>query len=98
MPGEHAEGKEGCEQNAIGKGPLENHLRDFIEEVLKYEIKRGLILNKEIHLLNEENDHIDEDEAAQTESENLQIFTNGIPMEDPMALKHLRRVPSIFFE
>jgi hypothetical protein len=65
VPRERAESKQGCEQNPIGKGPLKNYLRDFIEKVQKDQVKGRLIFNKSIHPLEKEDDDVDEDQAPQ---------------------------------
>jgi hypothetical protein len=59
VSGKRAKGQEGGEQNRIGQGPLENHLRDLIEEVLKDKIERSFVFDEKVHFLKEENDHID---------------------------------------
>jgi hypothetical protein len=43
---------------------LKGHLRDLVKEVFKNEDKRCLMLNENAHLLEEEDDDIDEDQAA----------------------------------
>ena len=89
MSGERSEGEEGSEQNGVGKGPLENHLRDLIEEVQKNKVKGALYLTKRFHLLEEEDNDIDEDQAAQAQAEDLQIFPDDISMKDTVTFKHL---------
>jgi hypothetical protein len=76
---------------------LEDHLGDLIEEIFEDEEERGLMFDEEIHLLKKEDDHIDEDQTAQTENEDLQIFTDNITVQNPIAFKHLRRVLSTSF-
>jgi hypothetical protein len=65
VPGERAESEKGSKKNGIGKGPLEYHLGDLKEEVLEYQVERGLVFDEEIHLLEEEDNYIDKDQAAQ---------------------------------
>jgi hypothetical protein len=65
ISGEHAEDKEGREQNSIGKGPLKDHFWDLVKEVHKYQIKGSPIFNDKIYLLEEEDNDINEDHAAQ---------------------------------
>jgi hypothetical protein len=64
MAGKHTKGEKGCEQNRIRESPLKGHLRDLVKEVFKDEDKRCLMLNENAHLLEEEDDDIDEDQAA----------------------------------
>jgi len=89
MAGEHAKGEKGREENRIGKGPLKGHLRDFVEEVFEDERKRCSILDERIHPLKEKDDNINEDQAAQREAENLQIFPDDILLNGPVVFKHL---------
>jgi FtsZ-binding cell division protein ZapB len=77
---------------------LKDHLWDPAEEVFEDQIERGLMLDEEIHFLKEENDRIEEDQTAQAQTEDLQIFTNDISVEDPVTFKHLRRAFSIYVE
>ena len=95
MSGERAQGEKGGKENPIGKGPLEDHFRDFIEKVFEDEVERGLIPREEIHLLEEEDNEVDKDEAAQTQAEDLQIFTSHIAVDDPVMIKHRQRTLSI---
>jgi hypothetical protein len=47
------------------------------------------VFNKKIHLLKEHDDNVDENQAAQAQAENPQIFTDDIAVEDPVTFKHL---------
>jgi hypothetical protein len=71
MAGERSKGEEGSEQDGVGKSPLENDLRDLIEEVQKDNGERGIVFDEEIHLLEEEDDDVDEDQAAQAQAEDI---------------------------
>jgi hypothetical protein len=71
MASEHSECEKSGEQYGIRKGPLKGHIRDLIEEVLEYESKRSLMFNEKVHLLKEEDDDIDEDQAAQTQAKDF---------------------------
>jgi hypothetical protein len=65
---EYAKGEESGEENCIRKSPLEGDLWNFIEEVFEDQVERGLIFDKEIHSLEEEDNDIDEDQATQTQT------------------------------
>jgi hypothetical protein len=78
VTGECPKGEKGREQYRIRKSPLKDHLWDLVEEVFKDEKKRGLMFDEKIHFLEEEDDHIDEDQSAQAEKEYLQIFSGDI--------------------
>jgi hypothetical protein len=43
-------------------------------------VERGLVSNEEIHLLEEEDDDIDEKQAAQAQAKDLQVFPYDISM------------------
>jgi hypothetical protein len=89
MPGECTKGEEGGEQQTVGKGPLENDLWSLIEEVEKDKGERSLMFDKEIYLLEEKDNHVDEEQAAQAQAEDLQIFPDDISMKDTVIFKHL---------
>jgi hypothetical protein len=91
MTGERAEGEEGGQQNRIGDRPLEGCFRDLIEEVFEHQVKRSLISMEEIHLLKEEDDNIDQDQTAQAQAENLQVFPYNISMNDTITFKHFQK-------
>jgi hypothetical protein len=57
---------------------LKDDLWDLVEEVFKDEEEGGLMFDECIHFLEEKDDHIDEDQSAQTEKEDFQIFTDDI--------------------
>jgi len=57
---------------------LEKDLWRFIEEVQQDERERGLMFNKQVYLLKEEDNHIDQDEAAQAETEDLEKLSKNI--------------------
>jgi hypothetical protein len=94
VTGEVSQGQERREQDSIWQCPLEDHFGNLIEEVFKDEKERGLMLDEGIHLLEEEDDDIDEDQPAETEKKCLQVFTNDITVKNPIAFKHLRRALS----
>jgi hypothetical protein len=66
VSGEGAECQKDAEQNRIGKNPLKDDFRNPAQEIFKDQIEWGLIFDNEVHLLEKENDHINEDQAAQT--------------------------------
>jgi hypothetical protein len=45
---------------------LEDDFWNSIKDVFEDQVEWGLIFDDEIHLLKKENDHINEDQAAQT--------------------------------
>jgi len=47
---------------------LKGDFRNLIEDILEDQIERGLIFDKKVHLLEEEDDDIDQDEAAQAQA------------------------------
>jgi hypothetical protein len=94
VTGKHAEGEKRSEQNSIGKGPLKNYFRKLIEEIEKDKVKRGLVFDEEIHLLQEKDDHINEDQTGQAQAEDLQEFPDDISMKDAVTFKHLQKTPS----
>jgi FtsZ-binding cell division protein ZapB len=77
---------------------MKDHFWDPAEEVFEDQIERGLMLDEEIYFLKEENDRIEQDQAAQAQTEDLKILTNDISVEDPVRFKHLRRAFSIYVE
>jgi hypothetical protein len=95
MTGEGAQGEKGGKENRIGKGPLKDHFRNLKDEVLKNKEKRGLMLDENIHFLKEEDDDIDEDQTAQTETEDLEIFTYDIAVKHMVTFNHLQRILSM---
>jgi hypothetical protein len=88
MSGKVAQGEKGGKQNRIGQGPFKDDFGYLIGDVFKDEIEGGFIFDEDIHLLEKENDHIDEDEAAQAQAEDLQEFSNDIPVKNPVIFKH----------
>jgi hypothetical protein len=98
MSGEGAEGEKRSKQDRIRQGPFKGHFGYLIRDVFKDEIEGGLIFDEDIHFLEKENDNIDEGQAAQAQAEELQEFSNDIPVENPVALKHFRRNPSTSVE
>jgi hypothetical protein len=64
MAGKHPESKKSGQKNSIRKSPLKDHLRGLVKQIFKDEDKRGLILNENAHLLEKEEDNIEEDQAA----------------------------------
>jgi hypothetical protein len=88
MSGKVAQGEKGGKQNRIGQGPFKDDFGYLIGDVFKDEIEGGLIFDEDIHLLEKENDDIDEDQTAQTQAEGLQKFSNDIPVENSVIFKH----------
>ena len=56
------------------------------------------MFDKKIHLLEKEDDYIDEDQAAQAQAEGFQVFPDDILMKNAVALKHLQKALSTFVE
>jgi hypothetical protein len=98
VAGESAEGQKGAQESRIGDRPLKGRLRNLIEEVFEHQVKRGLMFIEEVHLLEEEDNDIDQDQAAQAQGEDLEVFPYDISMKDPVAFKHLRKALSISVE
>jgi len=67
---------------------LKGDFGQLIRNVFKDEIEGGFIFDEKIHLLEKENDNIDEDEAAQAQTEDLQKFSGDISVEDSVIFKH----------
>jgi hypothetical protein len=89
MAGERSKGKEGSEQDGVGKSPLEDDLRNLVKEIQKDNGERSIIFDEEIHLLEEEDNDVDEDQAAQAQAEDIQILPDDISMENTVTFKHL---------
>jgi hypothetical protein len=47
------------------------------------------MFDESIYLLEEKDNDVDEEQAAQTQTEDLQIFPNDISMKDTVTIKHL---------
>jgi hypothetical protein len=62
---ECAEGEKGGEENRVRNRPLEGCLRNLVKDVFEHQIERGVIPLEEIHLLEKDDDDIDEDQTAQ---------------------------------
>ena len=93
---ERPQGKKGRQKNRIRKSPLKSHFGDLVEEVFEDQIERGLISDEEVQLLQEENNHVDEDEAAQAQAENPEILAGNISAKDSMPIEHSRKAFSIY--
>jgi hypothetical protein len=89
MAREGAEGEERAQESRIRDGPLECCLWDLIQEVFEHQVEGSLISVEKAHLLEEEDDNIDKDQTAQAQGEDLQVFSNDIPMKDAVTFKHL---------
>jgi hypothetical protein len=87
VAGEHAEGEKGGKKDRIGEGPLKGHLRDIEENILEDKVKGGSILDEDLHLLEEQDDDVNEDQTAQGQTEELQIFTKNITLKGPVTFK-----------
>jgi len=57
-------------------------------------VERGLVSDEEIHFLEEEDDDIDEEQAAQAQAEDLQVFPYDISMKDTVTFKHFQKALS----
>jgi hypothetical protein len=95
VPGEHPQGEERSEQNPIGKSPLKNHLWNLIEEVEKDKMDRGFVFDELTYPLEEKYNDIDEEQAAQAQTEDIEIFPYDVSMEDAVIFKHLQKNLSI---
>jgi hypothetical protein len=90
MTGERAEGQQGTQKSCIGDRPLECGFRNLIKEVFEHQVKGSLVFIEKVHLLEEEDDDIDQHQTAQAQGEDLQVFANDISMKDAVAFKHLQ--------
>jgi len=88
MAGKRAEGQQGAQESCIGDRPLKCRLWNLIEKVLEHQVEGSLISIEKSHLLEEEDDDIDQDQAAQAQGEELQIFPDDISMKDTVAFRH----------
>jgi hypothetical protein len=95
MAGERAESEEGAQQSRVGDRPLKCRFWDFIEKVFEHQVKGSLISIEKIHLLEEEDNDIDQHQTAQAQGEDLQVFPYEISMKDTVAFKHFQKTPSI---
>jgi len=77
---------------------LKGCFRNLIEEVFEHHVEGGLIFGEKFHLLEEEDDDIDKDQAAQAQAEDLEVFSYEISMKDTMTLKHLPKSLSVSVE
>ena len=67
---------------------MKNDLRDFVEEIDEDQVEGSVILAEEIHFLEKQHDHIDEDQTAQAQAKYLQKLASDIAMERPVMIKH----------
>ncbi len=88
MAGERAESEEGTQQSRVGDRPLKCRFRNLIEEVFEHQVEGGMIFIEETHLLEEEDDDVNQHQAAQAQGEELQIFPDDISMKDTVAFRH----------
>jgi hypothetical protein len=65
MAGERAESEEGAQESRIGDRPLKCGFWNLIEEVFEHQVKGSLISIEKIHLLEEEDNDIDQHQTAQ---------------------------------
>jgi hypothetical protein len=95
MAGERAESEEGAQESRIGDRPLECGFRNLIEEVFEHQVKGSVIPVEKVHLLEEEDNDIDQHQTAQAQCEDLQVFPYDISMKDAVVFKHLQNNLSI---
>jgi hypothetical protein len=65
VAGEGAESEEGAQKSCIGDRPLKGSFRDLIEKVFEHQVERRLKPIEKIHLLEEEDNSINQDQTAQ---------------------------------
>jgi hypothetical protein len=65
VSGKCAKCEKGCKKYGIRKGPLKSDIGDLEEEIFEDQIERSLVFRKLIHLLEEEDHNIDQDQTAQ---------------------------------
>jgi hypothetical protein len=65
MARKSAESEKGAQKNRVRERPPEGHIGNLVEKVFEDQIKRGLMLGKNIHLLEEEDNDVDESQTAQ---------------------------------
>jgi hypothetical protein len=65
MSGKRSKGEQDREEDCIGKSPLKGDFREPIEKIFEDQVKRGLVSVENVHLLKEDDNHVDEDKAAQ---------------------------------
>jgi hypothetical protein len=65
VAGEGAESEEGAQEGCVGDGPLKGGFRDLIEKVFEHQVERCLESIEKIHLLEEEDNGINQDQTAQ---------------------------------
>ncbi len=95
VAGESAEGQQGAQKSRIGNRPLKGRLRNLIEEVFEHQVEGGLKSIEKIHLLEEEDHDIDQDQTAQAQREDLEVFPYDVSMKDTVAFKHPQQSLSI---
>jgi hypothetical protein len=88
VPGEGAECKEGGNQYGVGKGAIKGDFREFVEKIFENQVEGGLVSDEQVHLLEKEDDHINEDQTAQAKAENLEVFAGDIAVEGPVVFRH----------
>jgi hypothetical protein len=80
MAGERAEGQQGAQKSRIGDRPLKCGFWNLIEEVFEHQVKGSLVSIEKIHLLEEEDNDIDQHQTAQAQCEDLSnIFKKPFP-------------------
>jgi hypothetical protein len=62
---EGAESEEGAQEGCIGDCPLKSGFRDLIEKVFEHQVERCLKSIEKIHLLEEEDNDVNQDQTAQ---------------------------------
>jgi len=65
VAGEGAESEEGAQKSCVGDRPLKGGLWDLIEKVFEHQVERRLKPIEKIHLLEEEDNGINQDQTAQ---------------------------------
>ena len=65
VAGKGAQSEEGAQESCIGDRPLKGGFRDLIEKVFEHQIERRLKSIEKVHLLEEEDNDINQDQTAQ---------------------------------
>jgi len=65
VAGEGAEGEEGAQESCVGDRPLKGGFRDLVEKVFEHQVERRLKPVEKVHLLEEEDNDINQDQTAQ---------------------------------
>jgi hypothetical protein len=89
VAGKGAEGEEGGQENRVGDRPLKGCRGNHIEKIFEYQVEGRLVSMEKIYLLEEEHHDIDQNQTAQAQAKDLQVFPYHVSVEDAMTIKHL---------